>query len=134
MLNLTSVTNINGRTYDFAIKQGKTYEFSFKYGSNLTIGVIRGQIRDRYAQEGGELLGEFSFSVSWNEEESKSLVVVRLSATQTSVISYTRYQGVGEATVRNCYVYDIEYEENGTVIELLSGLVEVKPEVTVEVS
>ena len=133
MLNLTSVSDIGGVIYDLSIKQGKTYQLSFYYPQDLTAGEIRGQIRDKYAQDNGVLLAEFGFTVTWDSVESKSLVVASLDASETALIAYTKFPGYGIATTRNCHVYDIEYEENGSVILLLNGLVEVKPEVTVEV-
>jgi hypothetical protein len=66
MLNLTSVSDIGGVIYDLSVKQGKTYQLSFNYPQDLTVGEIRGQIRDKYAQDSGVLLAEFGFTVSWD--------------------------------------------------------------------
>lgn len=133
MLNLIDNLIINNETLNLAITQGKTYQFSFLVPSDLTAGEWRGQIRDKYAQDGGELLASFSFTATYDSIENKTLVVVKLEATDTAEIPYTKFQGIGEPSVRNCHVYDLEYEENGTVPpDYPSGFVQVKPEVTVD--
>lgn len=129
-LNLISNSTIGTATFDLAIRQGKTYQLTFNYPSDLTQGEIRGEIRDKYLQDNGNLLATFSFNVTYDEVEEKSLIVATISATDTANIVYTKYQGNGDPSPRNCYVYDIEYEENEVVNLLLNGLVEVKPEVT----
>lgn len=130
-LNLTDNLTIDGQVVNLAITQGKTYQFSIGYPADLSIGELRGQIKTKYAQDDGELLATFSFNVSYDPVELKSLVVIKLEATATALIPYTKYQGTGDITLRNAYVYDIEYEENDTVIELLRGLVQVKAEATI---
>lgn len=133
MLNLIDNQTFDGEKLNLAITQGKTYQFSFKIPTDLTAGEWRGQIRDKYAQDGGILLASFSFTATYDSIENKTLVVAKLEATETATIPYTKYQGVGEPTVRNCHVYDLEYEENGIVPpDYPSGFVQVKPEVTVD--
>jgi hypothetical protein len=117
---------------NLAIKQGATYQFSFYIPGNKTAGEWRGQIRDKYAQDGGVLLASFSFTATYDEDTDKTFVTPKIEATETAEIPYTKFQGIGEPTARNCHVYDIEYEENGTVPEFpSSGFVQVKPEVTI---
>ena len=133
MLNLIDNFIHEGETVNLAITQGKTYQFSFLIPSDLTAGEWRGQIRDKYAQDGGVLLASFSFTATYDPPpENKTLVIVKLEATETAEIPYTKYQGIGEPTVRNCHVYDLEYEENGTVPpDYPRGFVQLKPEVTI---
>ena len=114
---------------NLAIRQGKTYSFSFSYPQDLTEGEMRGQIRNNWAQDGGELLGEFDFDITYDGE--KSLVIVNLDAVTTANIPYTRYQGNGVLSTRTAWVYDIEYEENLTVIPMFDGFNQVRPEVTI---
>lgn len=130
MLNLIDGEVINGQVVNLAIKQGKTYQLTFNYPSDLTGGVMRGQVRDKYLQDNGLIISTFNFNISYDNLENKSLVIAEISAVDTANIAYTKYQGTGDITARNCYVYDIEYEENGTVLEILRGFVQVKPEVT----
>lgn len=133
MLNLIDNQTFNEEKLNLAITQGKTYQISFKIPTDLTAGEWRGQIRDKYAQDGGILLASFSFTTTYDSIENKTLVVAKIEANDTATIPYTKYQGNGEPTVRNCYVYDLEYEENGTVPpDYPSGFVQVKPEVTVD--
>ena len=132
MINLIENFQFNDETLNLAITQGKTYRFSFRIPGDRTIGEWRGQIRNKYAQSGGVLLASFSFSVTYQLTDDKTLVVVKLEATETATIPFTKFQGVGEPTIRNCYVYDLEYEENGTVLpDLPYGLVQIRPEVTI---
>jgi hypothetical protein len=130
MLNLVDNFVFEEQTVNLAITQGKTYQLTFNYPSDLTGGVTRGQIRDKYLQDSGAILATFNFNINYDNLETKSLVIATISAEDTASISYTKYQGNGDATIRNCWVYDIEYEENGVVLEILRGLVQVKAEVT----
>ena len=130
MLNLVDGEVVNGQVINLAIVQGKTYQLTFNYSADLTGGVMRGQIRDKYLQDNGVIISAFNFSINYDNLENKSLVIATIDATETAPIPYTKYQGTGDITARNCYVYDIEYEENGTVLEILRGFVQVKPEVT----
>lgn len=114
----------------FAITQGKTYQLSFSYPQDITAGILRGQIRDKYAQDNGVLLASFSFVTNYDAVNLKTIVTADITATQTASIAYTKYQEQTDPTIKNCFVYDIEYEENSTVIEILRGLVQVKPETT----
>jgi len=131
MLNLIDNLQINEEVLNLAITQGKTYQISFNYPADLTNGELRGQIRNKYAQDNGELLASFSFSSNYDTIEQKTLTVAKIEAIETALIPYTKYQGTSDISLRNAYVYDIEYEENGTVIELLRGLVQVKAEATI---
>lgn len=130
MLNLVDGEAVSGQVVNLAIVQGKTYQLTFNYPSDLTGGVMRGEIRDKYLQDNGVIISAFNFSINYDNLENKSLVIATIDATETATIPYTKYQGTGDITSRNCYVYDIEYEENGTVLEILRGFVQVKPEVT----
>lgn len=131
MLNLFDNLTIDEEVLDLAIIQGKTYQLLFHYPADLTMGEVRGEIRNKYLENNGALVASFDFHITYDALEGKSLVLVKLEALETALITSTKYQGVGEPSVRNSYVYDVEYEENGTVIELLRGFVQVKPEVTV---
>ncbi len=132
MLDLISNLEYNNNIYDLSIKQGKTYQLSFNYPQDLSNGEIRGQIRDQYAQDNGNLLAIFSFNKTWDNILGKTNIIATINAADTSIIPYTKYQGTSRPSINNCFVYDIEYEENNVVILLLNGLVEVKPEVTVD--
>lgn len=142
ILNLinNSIVNEGDPPVNLAITQGKTYRFSFTYPEDLTLGEIRGQIRTRYADAGGTLLANFNFNVDYVVDPdptlSKSTVGVILDADITALIPSTKYIKYENEqpllNFRRNHTYDIEYEQGGTVIELLRGFVQVIPETTVE--
>jgi len=160
-LNLIDGFVLDGLTLDLALIQGKTYQLILTYPGNLSIGQVRGQIRKKYAEDSGELFATFNFSNTVSTVQATTTdpitgivtpvtttdpltgvvspvmittttIVARLNAVDTAPIPSTKYQGAPTAlTTRTAYVFDIEYEENNTVIELVRGLVQVKPETTV---
>lgn len=122
-------------TDDFkaGITQGATYQISFLYPEDITNCVVKGQIRTNFAQNGGDLLAEFSFlPLVYDDFLNKTTVTAQLSAEQTESIPFTKFQGVGLVSIKNCYVYDMEIIYiSGEVKKLVPyGFVQVKPEVT----
>ena len=132
ILNLLDNSLFQGTRINLAVTQGKTYQLSIEYPANLTIGTLRGQIRTKYIQDEGELLANFQFTINYNSTDNSSNILIFIPALITATIPYTVYQNRPnqELTLNNSYVYDIEYEENSTIIELLRGQVQVIPEVT----
>ena len=148
-LNLIDGFVLDGLTLDLALIQGKTYQLVITYPDDLSTGEVRGQIRKKYAEDSGELFATFNFTNTVNTETvtvtdpltgvvtsttvTTTTIVAQIPATVTALIPSTKYQGVLPTVLstRTAYVFDIEYEKNGTVIELIRGLVQVKPETTV---
>ena len=130
-INLIDRFILNDITLDLAVIQGKTYQISFNYPKDLTGGELCGQIRNTYLQDSGALLGSFNFlPMLYDSGTDKTTITAQLQATVTADIPYTKYQGNGTPSPRNCWVYDIEHKQ-GTVVRLISrGLVQVKPEVS----
>ena len=123
---------INDIPLDLSILQGKTYQISFNYFGDLTNGILCGQIRNSYLQmTGSTVLGIFNFlPMIYDALTNKTTITAQIQASITSNIPYTKYQGIGQYSARNCWVYDIEHS-HGTVVKLISrGLVQVKPEVS----
>ena len=133
ILNLLDNSLFGDTRINLAVTQGKTYQLSIEYPSDLTLGILRGQIRTKYLQDEGDLLANFEFTVDYNSTNNSSNILIFVPALITAAIPYTVYQNRvnQELTFKNSYVYDIEYEENSTIIELLRGQVQVKPEVTI---
>lgn len=130
-INLIDGFILNNITLDLAAIQGKTYQISFNYPSDLTNGELCGQIRNTYLQDAGALLGSFNFlPMVYDVDTNKTTITAQIQAIVTANMPYTKYQGNGTPSSRNCWVYDIEHKE-GTVVRLISrGLVQVKPEVS----
>jgi len=127
---------IQTRTRDNAIVQGSSFSYTFAYLGDASSATARGQIRSGIPQDGGELLAEFSFSTPFVFDSVTGVteITANLSPAVTKEIPYTKFQGEGEATAENCYLYDIELElANGVVEKLVPlSLVQVKPEITVD--
>jgi len=121
---------LDNDTVDLAIEQGKTYnKLVLKYPANLTVGIFKGQIRKTYYQDNGELLGEFEFETPIYED-TKTIIKPFLTAETTENIPYTKFQGIGSVSIKNCWVYDIEHHHNLKVTPITRGFVQVIPEVT----
>jgi hypothetical protein len=119
---------------NFAIVQGASYQISFIYAGDTTMSIPKGQIRTKYAQDENILLADFSFgTMSYDLMTNETTIIANLSATQTAQIPYTKYQGIGTPSIRNCHVYDMELTFPSGIVEKLSttGFVQVLPEVTV---
>lgn len=125
---------LNNDTVDLAIEQGKTWnKLVLRYPANLTTGLFKGQIRKNYYQDAGELLGEFEFETPiYDLGTGKTLIKPFLTAETTENIPYTKFQGIGSASIKNCWVYDIEHHNSNIVTPITRGFVQVIPEVTRE--
>jgi hypothetical protein len=129
-----------------AIAQGATFNgLTIVVDAKFVDWTPRGQIRTDYAEKGGIVKANFSFSaialgeVSLPEGGKVSGAIIRpyLSATQTQSLDWlmskmkAREQSRESAVVgRNVWLYDIELFKADTVERILQGFVEVSPEVT----
>lgn len=137
-VHLISNFSIDDTLVNLSVEQGKTYnKLILKYPDDLTIGTFQGQIRNSYYQDEGTLLGSFEFETAIYEEieidgkiVGKTTIKPYLTAETTQNIPYTKYQGIGSTSIKNCWVYDIEYHLNEIVITIVRGFVQVIPEVT----
>ena len=136
LIDNQEIIDINGdvQIINYAIKQGETYQISFLYEGDVTDAIPRGQIRSKYAQDENILLATFSFlQMTYDIATDKTTITAELSATQTALIPYTKFNGIGTPTNRNCHVYDMELSfPNGIVKKLMPiALVQVNPEATI---
>jgi len=113
---------------DFAIYQGRDYQLSLFQVGNIT-GDFVGIIRDNYLENAGNLLGEFTFDISFDIDENKTSIIGRIPNSVTALLPFTKFQGVGIPSLKNSLVYDIDYHENGFIIPRFQGFVQVKPDV-----
>lgn len=130
-LNLIQESEINGALFDLAVYQGKTYEIILRIDGDYTAGVLEAQIRDNFLNDGGTLLASFLFSdVTYDSIETKTSMRMILNSAVTTLLEATRLSGNATPSVRNCYVYDVEYTLTGVVSLICRGFVQVLPEVT----
>lgn len=127
LINNFSTSNGNA---NLSIIQGKTYELNLNYPGDLTTGTLRGEIRTKYLENNGTLLAEFVFTTVYDIDNNKTAIKCSIDAIMTATIPSTKYQGGPDLSIKNAWVYDVEYEENDTVIELFRGFVQVIPETT----
>jgi hypothetical protein len=141
------LTNIDNYPNRYAIEQGITFDWlTIVIEGDFTRWTPRGQIRDRYAEEGGIVKATFSFAplilgsaaLSTGGNATGTIVKPFLSQAQTKVLNWLaakmkvrtseREQAIPG---RNIWVYDLELESpEGNVLRILEGWVEVSPEVT----
>ena len=136
------LTNTDHTDKCCAIKQGETFNYvTFFYPDDVSSYTPRGEIRDNYADSGGNLLATFTFdplvyanvTLPGGGMDFRTIIIPSLSAATTETIPFTQNRKTVNDPVivgRNVYVYDIELELAGTVIKLAYGWVEVLPEVT----
>lgn len=136
-IHLIEDSEIGSGIYDLAIYQGKTFGLSLSYAGDLTSGTFQGQVRDKYRENDGVLLGSFDFSATYDPLDGltgKTAIQVSLPYNVTVSMASTIYQGSKDGlltpSIKNCYVYDIEYTSLGVVILIAKGFVQVVPEVT----
>jgi hypothetical protein len=130
MSKLDLITN---ETIDLAIVQGATYEkLILRIEGDYTLATFKAEIRNNILESGGDLLASFSFQqIAYDATEDKTTVVPVLSATQTADIPFTRFDGVGEPSRRNCWVWDMEAVFFDRVIKVIQlSLVQVTAEAT----
>lgn len=139
-LHLTKTDYTNGT--NFAVCQGSTFctpQIYIKFDYSLW--TPRGQIRRNYADVDPVVLANFTFdpivyaSVDINGDiDDRSLIVAKLDDSITETLPVTPLRRTISDAVRvgtNVWVYDIELESpTGVVNNLVSGYVEVLPEVT----
>lgn len=138
LINNSTITN-DGTTIslgDLSIKQGASFNLTFLYSGDVSTWAIRGQIRDNFAEQDGDIIANFTFlpRVYDSDSELTSIVAV-LKANVTADMPSTKYQGSGTFNNRNCYVYDIEIvdpnDSNNVFKVVETSYVQVKPEVTI---
>lgn len=124
---------ITDEVLDLAIVQGETYEkLILRIEGNYTLATFKAEIRNIPLESNGTLLASFSFQqIAYDAVEDKTTVIPVLSAVQTANIPFTRFDGVGEPTRRNCWVWDMEAVFPDRVIKVIQlSLVQVTAEAT----
>lgn len=107
MKQLNLITNEN---QDLAIVQGATYDkLILKIEGDYSDAIFKAEIRDNILESGGNLLATFGFEqISYDSVNNRTTVVPILTASQTSQIPFTKFDGIGEPSRRNCWVWDME--------------------------
>jgi len=120
------------KPYGLTIVQGATYnKLILRLDGDYSNANFKAEIRRASLESGGELLATFSFQqINYDPVENKTTVVPVLTASQTSAIPSTRFNGTGEATIRNCWVWDFEAVLADNVDKIPISLVQVTAEVT----
>jgi|GEM_PF-4946816 hypothetical protein len=131
----------------YAIEQGATFNWlTLVLEGDFTMWLPRGQIRDRYAEQGGLIKASFSFpplvqgsaNLPGGGTVLGTLIRPQLTDKQTTSLDWLATKMNKRATAkeqpiagRNVWVYDIELESpQGEVIRIVEGWVEVTPEAT----
>jgi hypothetical protein len=121
---------------DYAIIQGEDWNYqkhtaiAFPYG-DWTLWMPRGQIRTNIKGATNELLATFTWGdPEWDEANNRTLFYPLLTSAITELLLPTKYQGIGDLSTRNAYVYDIEIELSGVIQKGSRAYVQVIGEVT----
>ena len=134
IVNLIDNSIVNGTNVGcLAVFQGKTFEaVTFRVEGDRTAGTLRGQIRDKYAENTDDvLLADFVFlPMTYNVGDNKTTITPRLEASATELIPSTKFQGQGTPNIKTAWVYDLELVEGINVTLISYGFVQVIPEVT----
>lgn len=131
---INQINLVDTETTCNSITQGESFSKTYLYPGDVTAATPTGQIRDNYAQDGGLLLGEFTFdTLTYFSTEDKTKIVANLDPATTSAIPYTDFLGEGTPTKKNCHLYDIELTFPTTEVKKVvrTSLVQVNPEITV---
>jgi hypothetical protein len=124
---------ITNKDYDLAIVQGATYDkLVLKIEGDYSNATFKAEIRNSTLESGGDLLATFSFQqIAYDAITNKTTVVPVLTATQTSEIPFTKFDGTGEPSRRNCWVWDMEAVKPNREPKIIQlSLVQVIAEVT----
>lgn len=141
------LTNTDNAPNRYAIEQGATFDWlTLVLAGNFTNYIPRGQIRDRYVDQGGIIKASFSFlplvmgnaPLPGGETISGTLLQPRLLQAETTVLDWfatkmnKRASSKEPAIVgKNVWVYDIELQSpSNEIIRVVEGYIEVVPEVT----
>jgi hypothetical protein len=120
-----------------AVKQGCYFSMTIKYPGDVGLNNPIGQIRNASIEDGGTVLGNFSFQAAvYNPGTDKTELLVELTNVVTDAIPETEYQYTVDAnstpptvppSERNCWYYDIKAEDNsGVCLRLIDyGLIQV---------
>jgi hypothetical protein len=139
VFHLTRFDNDDG--VSSPIRQGATFSIVFNYLGDVASYSPRGQIRSDYASNDGTLLATFSFDPLVYQLITKpngsqcmaTVITAKLSAIATADMPIPNLRKTANdknVIGTNTYVYDIELEDDGVVLRIVEGLVEVLPEVT----
>jgi hypothetical protein len=135
-----NLDNLSGGCY--AIQQGATLDWLtlFYKDQDITSWSPSGEIRNKYAYQGGVVLANFSFDpllygsvTEGGETFTATIIHPYLSATDTLSLPITLSRTSSDRVIvgRNAFVYDLKLESpNGEVIMVAKGLIEVMPDVT----
>lgn len=121
---------------DFAIYQGVTYECLtvFVHNQDLSSYTPIAQIRDNFAEDGGNVLATFSFAlptfgeVTLNGNTFNATVLMpTLTAAQTELIPSTLETPAGTPLLAgvNGHVYDIKLVSGSRIVPVSRGFVQV---------
>jgi hypothetical protein len=141
------LTNIDNAPNRYAIEQGTTFNWlTLVLDGDFTTWTPRGQIRDRYADDGGVIKAAFSFPIlvmgsatlPAGGTATGTIIRPQLTANQSAMLDWlaakmTKRANNKEQAIpgRNVWVYDIELQSvSGEVIRVVEGYVEIVPEVT----
>jgi hypothetical protein len=131
---MVSAINLIG---DLAIIQGKTYNLTIWWSGDVSLWNPRARIRDNFLSKEGIELAQFNFlpltyPVLDDENNPYTLILISLTASQTSLLTPTKYQGnEDDLKVGKTLVWDLELESlAGVVVGTTWGYVQVYPEVT----
>lgn len=122
---------INNDDYQLAIIQGATYNrLVMKLTGDYSDADFRGEIRKNTLENNGELLASFDFIVDYDGVNHTTIMPI-LTAQQTSLIPSTKWQGVGDITPRNGWLWDLEAHYPDRVEKIIAlSFVQVIPEIT----
>lgn len=122
---------------ELAITQGKTYQLIIWWEGDVSTWTPRAIIRDNYLTKGGEEKASFNFlplsyPVLDESNVSYTLISLNLTASQTSLLEPTKYQGnEDDLKVGKTLLWDLELESPTGIVEGTNwGFVQVLPEVT----
>ncbi|MBW4666451.1 MAG: hypothetical protein KME60_03145 [Cyanomargarita calcarea GSE-NOS-MK-12-04C] len=147
MAAIFHLTNTDNGPNRYAIEQGATFNWlTLVLDGDFTTWQPRGQIRDRYVENGGTIKASFTFptlvqgSAALPNGGTATGTILRpqLSDEQTTSLDWLatkmakRSNNKEQAIIgRNVWVYDIEIESPaGEVMRVVEGYVEVSPEAT----
>ncbi len=141
------LTNTDNNPHRYAIEQGATFNWlTLVLEGDFTTWTPRGQIRDRYVDDGGVIKAAFTFpplalgqaTLPNGGSATGTLIRPQLANVQSSALDWliskmSKRSNSKEQAIpgRNVWVYDIELQSpTGEVVRVVEGYIEVVPEVT----
>jgi hypothetical protein len=141
------LTNTDNAPHRYAIEQGTTLNWlTLVLDGDYTTWQPRGQIRDRYASEGGKIKSTFAFApltigevtLPNGQKINGTIIRPQLTDEQTTTLDWAESKMVKRASLkdvaipgRNVWVYDVELESpSGEVMRVAEGWIEVALEAT----